>query len=243
MDHRHERPVFFDPKRKRWPRFRRGLFAAGLLFTLVFGGLVASVIVNPVLPALKLPQSTLLPRGGHLAPPIPASPPTSAAGRRFVEIKRRLESQRRQRPEVLHARNPGASDRPMTIGFFVNWDDIFVFQVLFPPVSPVMDLLVIVSLAAAAVGRWQHPSAFSSDTMWRVLFYYAVFQAIDFLSAVLAFVLERRENFRLLVLLFWQRFFYRQLMYYVAIRAILASLRGGAVGWNKVERKATVSQI
>ncbi len=124
---------------------------------------------------------------------------------------------------------------------FVALPNIFVFQVLFPLVSPIMDLLVVVSLVAAVFGRWQHPETFSSDTLWRVLFYYAVFQAIDFLSAVLAFVLERRENARLLVLLFWQRFFYRQLMYYVAIRAILASVRGSAVGWNKVERKATVS--
>jgi hypothetical protein len=29
--------------------------------------------------------------------------------------------------------------------------------------------------------------------------------------------------------------FYRQLMYYVAIKATLASLKGIAVGWNKVE--------
>ncbi len=126
---------------------------------------------------------------------------------------------------------------------FVALPNIFVFQVLFPLISPAMDLLVVVSVVTTAVGRWQHPATFSSDTMWRVLFYYAVFQAIDFASALLAFVLERRENFRLLVLLFWQRFFYRQLMYYVAIRAVLASLRGGAVGWNKVERKATVSQV
>jgi len=44
-----------------------------------------------------------------------------------------------------------------------------------------------------------------------------------------------------LLWLFWQRFFYRQLMYYVAIRSVLASLRGLAVGWGVVERKATVN--
>jgi cellulose synthase/poly-beta-1,6-N-acetylglucosamine synthase-like glycosyltransferase/peptidoglycan/xylan/chitin deacetylase (PgdA/CDA1 family)/spore germination protein YaaH len=123
---------------------------------------------------------------------------------------------------------------------FVALPNIFVFQVLFPLISPAMDLLVLVSLAGAAVGRWQHPAEFSSDALWQILFYYAVFQAIDFLSALLAFALERRENFRLLVLLFWQRFFYRQLMYYVTARAVLASVKGGFVGWNKLERKATV---
>ncbi len=123
---------------------------------------------------------------------------------------------------------------------FVALPNIFVFQVLFPLVSPVMDLLVVVSLVVAAAAHWQHPAEFSADALWRVLFYYAIFQAIDCLSAALAFLLERGENVRLLVLLFWQRFFYRQVMYYVAFRAILASVKGGHVGWNKVERKATV---
>jgi hypothetical protein len=68
----------------------------------------------------------------------------------------------------------------------------------------------------------------------------SLFVVVDLAAAVLAFLLERKENFRLLVLLVWQRFFYRQLMYYVAFRAVLASLRGGEVGWGKLERKATV---
>ena len=56
-----------------------------------------------------------------------------------------------------------------------------------------------------------------------------------------AFILEKGEDRSLLLWLFWQRFFYRQLMYYVAIRSVVASLRGLAVGWGVVERKATVN--
>ena len=37
------------------------------------------------------------------------------------------------------------------------------------------------------------------------------------------------------------RFVYRQVMYYIAIRSVLDSLRGGPVGWNKLERRATVT--
>jgi cellulose synthase/poly-beta-1,6-N-acetylglucosamine synthase-like glycosyltransferase len=559
-----ERPVFFDPAQKRWPRLRRGLFVIALLFTVLFGTLIASVLVNPVLPVLKLPQSSLLPRGGHLAPPVPSPPPP--AGARLRDLKRRLDAERR-RPAVVKARTPAgpqmsvgyhfvsiadllgrrradvmpaltASERwgawtdraafdvvyaastvvhglflvgivlgaarlallgvlalvqkwrashrvydaayepsaavivpafneskvvvqtvtsllaaqhprhfqivvvddgstddtlarlddafrghpavriltipnggkaqalnygiahtpadivialdadtvfardaltnllrhfadprvgavagnakvgnrlnlltrwqaieyitsqnlerrafdvldcitvvpgavgawrrdlvlqaggfssrtlaedadltlairrlgyrivyedaavalteaPDTIrGFirqryrwmygtfqaawthrdalfrprygslgFIALPNIFVFQVCFPLVSPVMDLLLAVAAGEVVFGRWQHPAEFSADAFWRVLFYYAVFQAIDLLSGALAFVLERREPARLLVLLVWQRFFYRQLMYYVAIRSVLASLKGGEVRWNKVERKATV---
>lgn len=126
-----------------------------------------------------------------------------------------------------------------TLGL-VALPNIFVFQVLFPLVSPVMDLVMLITLVVGAADWWQHPAEFSGDTLRTVAFYYALFLAVDLLAALVAFVLERRENARLLVLLVWQRFFYRQLMYYVAIRALVASVRGGEVGWGKLERKATV---
>lgn len=123
---------------------------------------------------------------------------------------------------------------------FVALPNVMIFQVLFPLISPVMDLLLIGSLGTTAINRWQHPADFSVDSLERVLFYYALFVAADYLTAVLAFALEHRENWSLLIFLFWQRFFYRQLMYYVAIKSTLTSLRGVLVGWGKLERKATV---
>lgn len=123
---------------------------------------------------------------------------------------------------------------------FVALPNVIVFQVLFPLISPVMDLLLIVSLGTTAMNYWQHPTDFSPDALQRVLFYYALFVAADYVTAALAFALERKENWSLLVYLFWQRFFYRQLMYYVAIKSTLTSLRGAVVGWGKQERKATV---
>lgn len=123
---------------------------------------------------------------------------------------------------------------------FVALPNIFIFQVLFPLISPAMDLLMLVTTLMTAIDRWQHPGEFSADSLKRALFYYAIFMAMEFMSAMLAFTLEFKENRRLLVWLFLQRFFYRQLMYYVAIKSTFASLRGIAVGWNKLERKATV---
>ncbi|HJQ25513.1 MAG TPA: glycosyltransferase [Blastocatellia bacterium] len=123
---------------------------------------------------------------------------------------------------------------------FLALPNVFIFQVLFPLISPAMDLLMLVTAVTTAVDRWQHPAEFSADSLKRALFYYAIFMTMEFLAAALAFILERKENRRLLVWLFLQRFFYRQLMYYVAIKSTFASLRGIAVGWNKLERKATV---
>ena len=123
---------------------------------------------------------------------------------------------------------------------FVALPNVLIFQVLFPLISPVMDLMLIGSLGFAALDRWQHPNGYSTDALGRVLFYYALFVTVDYLAAALAFALEPRENKWLLVGLFWQRFFYRQLMYYVAIKSTLASVRGALVGWGKQDRKATV---
>ena len=69
-----------------------------------------------------------------------------------------------------------------------------------------------------------------------------MFVAVVLAPAVLAFCLERREDWRLLMWLPLQRFVYRQLMYYVLINSMVTALRGSVVGWGKLERKATVTQ-
>ncbi len=123
---------------------------------------------------------------------------------------------------------------------FVALPNVMIFQILFPLISPVMDLLLVGTLGMTAINYWHHPTDFSPDALWRVLFYYALFVTVDYLTAILAFTLEHHENWSLLIFLFWQRFFYRQLMYYVAIKSTLNSMRGRLVGWGKLERKATV---
>jgi cellulose synthase/poly-beta-1,6-N-acetylglucosamine synthase-like glycosyltransferase/peptidoglycan/xylan/chitin deacetylase (PgdA/CDA1 family)/spore germination protein YaaH len=119
--------------------------------------------------------------------------------------------------------------------------NVLLFQIVFPLISPVMDLLMVGSLVATVWQRYQHPLDYTTDALQRVLFYYAFFLTLDFLTTFVAFLLERREDWSLLVWLFLQRFLYRQLMYYVAIKSTLTALRGTIVGWGKLERKATVA--
>lgn len=118
--------------------------------------------------------------------------------------------------------------------------NVLIFQILFPLISPVMDLMMIVSLIGTATQKYQHPNEYSTDGLKRVLFFYALFLAVDFGAALLAFLLEKNEDWSLLVWLLPQRFFYRQLMYYVAIKSTITAIRGTVMGWGKVERKATV---
>ncbi len=79
--------------------------------------------------------------------------------------------------------------------------NIFVFQVLFPLVSPVMDLFMVGSLAAALLEERFHPADGPGHAFFHVLFYYALFLAVDAAASVLAFTLEEGEDWRLLALL------------------------------------------
>jgi cellulose synthase/poly-beta-1,6-N-acetylglucosamine synthase-like glycosyltransferase/peptidoglycan/xylan/chitin deacetylase (PgdA/CDA1 family) len=123
---------------------------------------------------------------------------------------------------------------------FIALPNVWIFQVLFPLISPVMDLMLVYTLLVAGVDRWQQPKGYSSTALRQVLFYYALFLAIDWVSAGFAFLLEKKEHWRLLWWLFLQRFCYRQVMYYVMIKSVAVAARGTTVGWGKLDRKATV---
>lgn len=72
-----------------------------------------------------------------------------------------------------------------------------------------------------------------------MIFYYGLFLLVDMATSILPFVLERKEQARLILYIPLQRFFYRQLMYYVAIKSVFAAIKGRFVKWGSVERKAT----
>lgn len=123
---------------------------------------------------------------------------------------------------------------------FVALPNIIIFQILFPLISPLMDLLMVAAIAIALVQRHYHGTSYSTANLLRIAFYYGVFLAVDYATCLLAFVLERKEDWKLLLWLFWQRLLYRQVMYYIALKSVFAALRGRTVAWSKVDRKATV---
>jgi peptidoglycan-N-acetylglucosamine deacetylase len=86
-----------------------------------------------------------------------------------------------------------------------------------------------------------HPEAFDlQPTLWVVAAYCFVF-LVDLLTAVLAFSFEPNEQKGLIRYLPIQRICYRQVMYVIIIRALLACLRGNAQGWNKLRRLGSVT--
>jgi cellulose synthase/poly-beta-1,6-N-acetylglucosamine synthase-like glycosyltransferase len=122
---------------------------------------------------------------------------------------------------------------------FVAMPNVWLFQILLPLISPVMDLLIVYTLISATLDRLQQPAQYSFSNLRQLLFYYALFLALDWSTACFAFLLERRERLSLLWWLFLQRFCYRQVMYYVMMKSVASALRGALVGWGKLERKAT----
>ena len=122
---------------------------------------------------------------------------------------------------------------------FIALPNVWIFQILFPLISPVMDLMLVYTLLVAGLDRLQQPAGYSSTALRQVLFYYALFLAIDWVAASFAFLLEKKEHWRLLWWLFLQRFCYRQVMYYVMIKSVAVATRGSTVGWGKLDRKAT----
>ncbi len=117
---------------------------------------------------------------------------------------------------------------------------VWLFQIALTALAPLADLLLIWQLIGQWVAYAQHGSEFSNADLVTVGIYYLVFVAVDLLAAAFGFVLERREEWRLLWWLPLQRFGYRQLMYYVVVRSISAAIRGAVVGWGKLERTGTV---
>ncbi len=121
--------------------------------------------------------------------------------------------------------------------------NIFIFQIFFPLVSPLLDLVALASFLFSLWQKSQHPLDYSNANFLHILFYYALFLFLDFLTAAIAFALEKREDWRLILLLIPQRLFYRQLMYYVAIKSVITAIRGRLVGWGKLERRGTVKPV
>ncbi len=125
-----------------------------------------------------------------------------------------------------------------TLGY-IAMPNVWIFQIFFALISPVMDLIIVYTLIASALEKWQQPDGYRFTNLRQVLFYYALFLALDWVAACFAFLLERRERWGLLWWLFLQRFCYRQVMYYVMIKSVASAFRGAFVGWGKLERKAT----
>jgi cellulose synthase/poly-beta-1,6-N-acetylglucosamine synthase-like glycosyltransferase/peptidoglycan/xylan/chitin deacetylase (PgdA/CDA1 family)/spore germination protein YaaH len=137
-------------------------------------------------------------------------------------------------------RDTAGNPRYGTLGW-IAIPNIVLFQILLPLVSPVIDLLFLLSLALWGLAQLrvtELPQLWTSADVERSLIFFALFMLIDLFTCVIAFALERHEDWTLLAPLLIQRFYYRQMMYVVLFRAVKEAVRGRPVGWRGVEAHA-----
>jgi cellulose synthase/poly-beta-1,6-N-acetylglucosamine synthase-like glycosyltransferase/spore germination protein YaaH/peptidoglycan/xylan/chitin deacetylase (PgdA/CDA1 family) len=126
-----------------------------------------------------------------------------------------------------------------TLGF-IALPNIFVFQIVLPLVSPLLDLLFFGSLVLWGLAQLhitQIPQLWTTADVQRSVVFFLGFLIIDVLTCVIAFALERHEDWTLLIPVLLQRFYYRQLMYIVLFRSVKEAVSGRAVGWRGVEHE------
>ncbi len=126
-----------------------------------------------------------------------------------------------------------------TLGF-IALPNIFVFQIALPLISPLLDLLFFGSLllwGLAQLRITQIPQMWTTADVQRSVVFFLGFLIIDVLTCVIAFALERHEDWTLLIPVLLQRFYYRQLMYIVLFRSVKEAVSGRPVGWRGVEHE------
>ncbi|MEO7454837.1 MAG: glycosyltransferase [Gemmatimonadaceae bacterium] len=123
--------------------------------------------------------------------------------------------------------------------------NVVLFQLILPAISPIADLMFVYSVLSVWINASTHMVndrlTYALVDLEKVFTYYAVFLLVDWLAAVIAFLMEPEEDRQLTWLIFLQRFAYRQVMYWVVVRSFAAALSGRLVGWGKLDRRATVA--
>jgi len=108
----------------------------------------------------------------------------------------------------------------------VSLPSVVLFQILLVAAVPIVDFLLIISLATGAGTPF--------------LLYFLAFLLCDLALALLACWIEGEPLWRAAWII-PMRFVYRPVLSYVVWRSILQMLRGAWVGWGKLERKGSVS--
>src|SRR5260370_19092031 len=127
---------------------------------------------------------------------------------------------------------------------------LWLFQVLFQALPRLIDVQIIWTVSNV-VGTWLWHGGQTRDwqplpqalaSLYIIGFMYAFFFVVELIGSLVAFKLDREDN-RVLVWLFWQRFLYRQLMYGVLLKSIKTAISGIRAGWGKLDRKGTVELL
>ncbi len=135
---------------------------------------------------------------------------------------------------ILRSRKPSGL---ALIGLPQAW----IFQIIFAAISPLIDLALILSIAGTVLRVVAHGWAQTAGDVGTMGLYWLAFTAVDVLCGWIAYRLDGHRASYPALLLVAQRLVYRQIMYWVVVRAIASAIGGWVVGWGKLERSGRVS--
>ena len=127
-----------------------------------------------------------------------------------------------------------------TLGF-IAMPEVILFQLVLAALSPLLDLTLVVQIMKTGIDYMQHRGQFDPSNLYLTTIYFLAFMALDTAAVAISLAMEKAEQWSLLPLLALQRFGYRQILYYVAVKSIFSAAAGARVGWGKLERKGSVS--
>lgn len=120
----------------------------------------------------------------------------------------------------------------------ISIPDMFVFGYLFPILAPIADLFIAVLVYYYFSGGWTGDVGSSLDpNQTKFLWAYLTLPALEFLIAFFAIATDREESNWSLLLFPLQRVFYRPLLYFSVMRAVLRALTGRLANWNSLKRQ------
>ncbi len=125
---------------------------------------------------------------------------------------------------------------------WITIPNVLIFQFAFTLLAPFMDAILLMSIGTAVMSLLREGDTAELQAFGPIAMYWVLFQTVDLVVAAYAMYLDGdRRSMRLLPLVLVQRFTYRQLLYWTAIRVLLTALRGQLVGWGKLLRTGTVA--
>lgn len=123
----------------------------------------------------------------------------------------------------------------------VGLPQAWLFQIAFAAISPLIDAALLISIITTILHVAQHGWAQTQSDLGTMALYWSVFTLIDVVCGWIAYRLDDRRPPYPALLLVAQRLVYRQIMYWVVLRAIASAIGGWVVGWGKLDRTGSVS--
>lgn len=123
----------------------------------------------------------------------------------------------------------------------VGLPQAWLFQIAFAAISPLIDLTLLLSIAGTVFRVFEHGWAQTRGDVGEMGLFWLAFTTIDILCGWVAYRLDARRQRYPALLLVAQRLVYRQIMYWVVLRAIASAIGGWLVGWGKLERTGRVA--